>query len=182
MAGPRRRMSSSSCAASSPLRAARTRSSSSSATGARRSPAPARRRSATWARSIGATTSLFPFDERMDRYLRGTGRAALADLAKANAAMLVADPEVEAEPEKYFDRVIEIDLTTLEPHVVGPHTPDLARPLSEIAAAVESEGYPDGSPPRSSAPARTRRTRTSRAPPPSRSRRSTTARRCRRTS
>ena len=57
--------------------------------------------------------------------------------------MLVADPEVEAEPEKYFDRVVEIDLTTLEPMIVGPHTPDLARSLSEIAAAVESEGYPD---------------------------------------
>jgi len=91
----------------------------------------------------GATTSVFPFDERMELYLRGTGRAALADLAKANRDLLVADPEVEQEPEKYFDRVVEIDLSTLEPMIVGPHTPDLARSLTEIAAAVEREGYPD---------------------------------------
>ena len=96
---------------------------------------------------LGATTSVFPFDERMDLYLRGTGRAALADLAKQNRDLLVADPEVEADPEKYFDHVIEIDLSTLEPMIVGPHTPDLARPISEIAAAVEKEGYPDKSPP-----------------------------------
>ena len=91
----------------------------------------------------GATTSLFPYDRRMELYLRGTGRAALADLADTNREMLVADPEVEAEPEKYFDRVIEIDLTTLEPYIVGPHTPDLARSLSELKEAVTAEGYPD---------------------------------------
>ncbi len=91
----------------------------------------------------GATTSIFPYDRRMELYLRGTGRADLADLANANREMLVADPEVEAEPEKYFDRLIEIDLTTLEPYVVGPHTPDLARSLSELKAAVAAEGYPD---------------------------------------
>ena len=91
----------------------------------------------------GATTSVFPFDERMDLYLRGTGRAALADLAKAHREMLVADPEVEAHPERYFDRVIEIDLTALEPMIVGPHTPDLARSLTEIKEAVATEGYPD---------------------------------------
>ncbi len=92
---------------------------------------------------LGATTSVFPFDEPMDRYLRGTDRAALADLAERNAALLAADPEVERDPARFFARVVEIDLSTLEPHLVGPHTPDLARPVSEVAAAVAKEGYPD---------------------------------------
>jgi aconitate hydratase len=92
---------------------------------------------------VGATTSIFPFDETMDRYLRGTSRAKLADLAAQNRDLLTADEEVEKDPEKYFSRVIEIDLATLEPHLVGPHTPDLARPVSKMAAAVASEGYPD---------------------------------------
>jgi aconitate hydratase len=92
---------------------------------------------------LGATTSIFPYDRRMGTYLRGTGRADLANLADRYQQLLAADPEVEMEPEKYFDRVVEIDLSTLEPHVVGPHTPDLARPISEMAAAVARERYPD---------------------------------------
>jgi aconitate hydratase A / 2-methylisocitrate dehydratase len=90
----------------------------------------------------GATTSIFPFDRRMEIYLRATRRGALADLAKANIDLLAADPEVEASPEKYFSRVVEIDLDSLEPHLVGPHTPDLARPLSKVPAAVKEKGYP----------------------------------------
>ena len=92
---------------------------------------------------VGATTSLFPFDERAVTYLNATERASIADLAREYAHLLSADPEVAEDPEAYFDRVIDIDLSTLEPHVVGPHTPDLARPISEVAAAVTSEGYPD---------------------------------------
>jgi aconitate hydratase len=90
----------------------------------------------------GATTSIFPFDRRMEIYLRATRRSALADLANANLDLLAADPEVEASPEKFFSRVVDIDLDTLEPHLVGPHTPDLARPLSKVPAAVKENGYP----------------------------------------
>ena len=92
---------------------------------------------------LGATTSVFPYDDRMAAYLRATERAALADLADANAELLVADPEVAATPEDFFEQIIDIDLSELEPHVVGPHRPDLARPVSEMAAAVRREGYPD---------------------------------------
>ncbi len=92
---------------------------------------------------LGATTSVFPFDDSMDRYLRGTDRPALADLASRFRKLLAADPEVESSPEKFFSRVVEIDLSTLEPHLVGPHTPDLARPISKVAEAVRTEGYPD---------------------------------------
>jgi aconitate hydratase len=90
----------------------------------------------------GATTSVFPYDARMEVYLRATKRGALADLANANRDLLAADPEVEASPEKFYDRVVEIDLSTLEPHLVGPHTPDLARPLSKVPAAVKENSYP----------------------------------------
>ena len=90
----------------------------------------------------GATTSVFPFDERMAAYLERTDRAAAADVCNRHAAALRADPEVEADPDKFFDRVIEIDLTTLEPHLVGPHTPDLGHALSDMAADVKREGYP----------------------------------------
>jgi aconitate hydratase len=91
---------------------------------------------------LGATTSIFPYDERMERYLKATGREQLADLANRHRALLCADPEVEAKPEKFFDRIVEIDLSTLEPHVVGPHTPDLARPVSRMASDVREKGYP----------------------------------------
>jgi aconitate hydratase len=90
----------------------------------------------------GATTSMFPYDASMKRYLEATRRGDLAVLADENADLLVADPEVLADPDKYFDRVVEIDLSTLEPHIVGPHTPDLARPVSEMAADTAREGYP----------------------------------------
>ncbi len=92
---------------------------------------------------LGATCSVFPFDARMATYLRTTERAALAELAAQNLDLLTADPETAIRPEDYYDEVVEIDLSTLEPHLVGPHTPDLARPLSEVARAVKSEGYPD---------------------------------------
>ena len=92
---------------------------------------------------VGATTSIFAFDETMARYLRGTGRAELAELAERHRELLVADPEVEREPQRFFSRIIEIDLARLEPHLVGPHTPDLARPVSEMKGAVERERYPD---------------------------------------
>lgn len=91
----------------------------------------------------GATTSTFPYDERMGAYLRATGRAELAALAESNLDLVTADHETAARPEKYYDRVIEIDLDALEPHLVGPHTPDLARPISAMAAAVAKEGYVD---------------------------------------
>ncbi len=92
---------------------------------------------------IGATTSIFAFDAAMARYLRGTERAALAELAEQHRDLLTPDPEVEQEPGKFFWKVIEIDLNTLEPHLVGPHTPDLARPVSQMAQAVRDEDYPD---------------------------------------
>ena len=92
---------------------------------------------------LGATTSVFPFDAKMDAYLRATDRAALADLAKARPHLVAADPEVEANPERFFEKVIEMDLSRLEPHLVGPHTPDLARPVSEMAGAVSEHDYPD---------------------------------------
>jgi aconitate hydratase len=91
---------------------------------------------------LGATTSLFPFDQRMADYLRATGRADWASLAEAQAAHLVADAEVFANPEKYYDEIVDIDLSALEPQVVGPHTPDLARPVSQLPADVKNEGYP----------------------------------------
>jgi aconitate hydratase len=79
----------------------------------------------------------------MAAYLESTGRKAIADMCRANAAHLRADDEVAANPEAYYDQIIEIDLDTLEPHVVGPFTPDLARPLSAFKAEIEKEGYPE---------------------------------------
>jgi len=92
---------------------------------------------------LGATTSIFPYDEKMRAYLVGTERGEIARLADAHQAMLCADPEVEAAPEKYFDQVIEINLSTLEPHIVGPHSPDVAHPISRLKQDVISEKYPD---------------------------------------
>ena len=94
---------------------------------------------------LGATTSVFPYDERMERYLRATGRGDLADLANANTALVTPDDEVADDPGRYFDRLVEIDLSTLEPHVVGPHSPDRARPISMLAAEVadDSNGFID---------------------------------------
>ncbi len=91
---------------------------------------------------IGATTSLFPFDQRMAAYLRATERADVAALAEQIAQHLQPDPEVEAEPERFYDRVIEIDLSTLEPHVVGPYSPDLDRPISALKAELAEKDYP----------------------------------------
>ncbi|MTI38146.1 aconitate hydratase, partial [Fulvivirga lutimaris] len=91
---------------------------------------------------IGATTSTFGYDESMDRYLRATERAEVADLANGVKEHLTGDPEVYANPEKYFDQVIEIDLSTLEPHVNGPFTPDKATPVSQMRAEAEKNGWP----------------------------------------
>jgi aconitate hydratase len=90
----------------------------------------------------GATTSLFPFDARMAAYLRATDRSAVADLAETHAAELRADPEVEANPEAHFDRVVEINLSDLGPRVVGPHTPDRGRAISALGAECDAEGWP----------------------------------------
>ncbi|MBU1011138.1 MAG: aconitate hydratase [Bacteroidetes bacterium] len=92
---------------------------------------------------IGATTSLFGYDAKMEAYLRGTNRSLVADEANKVKAHLTADPEVYAHPEKYFDQVIEIDLSTLEPHINGPFTPDLATPVSKFAAAVKENNWPE---------------------------------------
>ena len=91
---------------------------------------------------IGATTSLFPYDDATSRYLKSTGREAIDDAARAVAHHLRADDEVLANPGDYFDQVIEIDLSTLEPLINGPHTPDLARPLSALGAEAAEKGWP----------------------------------------
>jgi len=91
---------------------------------------------------IGATTSIFGFDEKSAAYLSGTGRADIAQLATGIADHLTGDPEVYANPENFFDQVIEINLSELEPHVNGPFTPDLAWPISKFAAAVKENAWP----------------------------------------
>jgi aconitate hydratase len=91
---------------------------------------------------IGATTSTFGYDASMARYLESTGRADVAALANGVKEHLTADPEVYANPEKYFDQVIEIDLDTLEPHLNGPFTPDLATPISKMKEMAEKNGWP----------------------------------------
>ena len=87
---------------------------------------------------LGATTSMFPFDAKMAAYLRATGRGELVPLAERNQQMLAPDAEVEAHPEKHYDTVVELDLSTLEPYIVGPHSPDRARPISKLAAEVRN--------------------------------------------
>ncbi|MCB0788899.1 MAG: aconitate hydratase [Flavobacteriales bacterium] len=91
---------------------------------------------------IGATTSTFGYDDSMRRFLMGTGRAEVAKLADGIAEHLTGDAEVYADPAKYFDQVIEIDLSTLEPHVNGPFTPDLAHPISKFGEEVKKNGWP----------------------------------------
>ncbi len=91
---------------------------------------------------IGATTSTFGYDESMERYLRSTGRAEVAELANEIKAHLTGDPEVYADPASYFDQVIEINLDELEPHLNGPFTPDLATPISQMKEAAAKNDWP----------------------------------------
>jgi aconitate hydratase len=91
---------------------------------------------------IGATTSTFGYDDSMERYLRSTGRAEIADLANGIRPHLTADAEVYANPEQYFDQVIEINLDELEPHLNGPFTPDLATPISKMKEVAAANGWP----------------------------------------
>ncbi len=91
---------------------------------------------------IGATTSLFAYDEAIARYLKSTGREATADAANAVAHHLRPDDEVLADPASYYDQVIEIDLSALTPHINGPHTPDLAREVKDLGAEARAEGWP----------------------------------------
>ena len=91
---------------------------------------------------IGATTSIFGYDDAMARYLKSTGRESTADAANAVAHHLRSDDEVLADPARYYDQVIEIDLAELRPHINGPHTPDLAREVSALGAEAEANGWP----------------------------------------
>lgn len=91
---------------------------------------------------IGATTSTFGYDESMARYLQSTGRTDVASMANAISEHLTGDPEVYSNPELYFDKVIEIDLNTLEPHLNGPFSPDLATPISQMKAEALKHGWP----------------------------------------
>lgn len=99
---------------------------------------------------IGATCSLFPYDKTMETYLRATGRKSIADLANKHIDLLTQDPEIEKEigenkenAIKYFDQLIEINLSELEPYIVGPHTPDLGRPISKMAEDLKNNRYLD---------------------------------------
>jgi aconitate hydratase len=99
---------------------------------------------------IGATCSLFPYDKTMETYLRATGRKTIADIANKHIDLLTQDPEIEKEVEenkenaiKYFDQLIEINLSELEPYIVGPHTPDLGRPISKMAEDLKNNRYLD---------------------------------------
>ena len=91
---------------------------------------------------LGATCSVFPFDSRLATYLKATEREAIAELAEKNKDLLCADPEVLKNPQNYYDEVIEIHLSELEPHITGPHSPDAARPLSELKEAARKESWP----------------------------------------
>ncbi len=92
---------------------------------------------------IGATTSVFGYDRKMQEYLNGTGRKEIADMAETIKSDLTADDDVYSNPRKYFDEVIEIDLSELEPHINGPFTPDLATPVSKFTQAVKENGWPE---------------------------------------
>ncbi len=92
---------------------------------------------------LGATTSIFPFDERISNYLKATERTDVAELAEQYKAFLTPDAAVLANPAQYYDEVVEIDLSTLEPYVVGPHSPDRARKISDFAAEIAKEGFPE---------------------------------------
>ena len=88
---------------------------------------------------LGATTSVFPYDDRMSKYLKSTGRSELAKLADSNQDLLRPDKETEENPEAFFDHVVEIDLSKLEPHVAGPHSPDRVRPISQLINEVNDD-------------------------------------------
>ncbi|MFO7370011.1 MAG: aconitate hydratase, partial [Bacteroidales bacterium] len=92
---------------------------------------------------IGATTSVFGYDQKMQEYLKGTGRVEIADMAEKIKSELTADEDVYQNPGKYFDELIEINLSELEPHINGPFTPDLATPVSKFASAVKENGWPE---------------------------------------
>ena len=92
---------------------------------------------------LGATGDVFPFDNRMATYLKATGRPELAEIAEKYKHLLTADPEVEKDPGQYYDRIVEINLSKLEPHITGPHSPDRARPISALAKEAKEEGFPD---------------------------------------
>jgi len=92
---------------------------------------------------VGATCSLFPYDERMEVYLNATGRADLAKLAGQFRQMLVPDAECTIDPDRYYDQVVRINLSELEPHINGPYTPDLATPISQMAGFIRQNDYPD---------------------------------------
>src|SRR2546430_872875 len=91
---------------------------------------------------LGATTSVFPYDGPMATYLRATDRADVAALADRHAEHLVADPAVLEDPKRFYDEIVEIDLDQLEPHVVGPHSPDRDRPISRLAGEARQNGWP----------------------------------------
>src|SRR5436309_4238239 len=91
---------------------------------------------------LGATTSIFPFDPRMAAYLRATDRGDLAALAEEFREQLVADPQVAEQPKEFYDEIIAINLDELEPHIVGPHSPDRGRPVSKLGAEVRQQGWP----------------------------------------
>ena len=92
---------------------------------------------------VGATTSIFPYDKKMYEYLEATDRKDIADLAHKIKDYLKADKEVHENPEKYYDQVIEINLSELEPHIVGPYSPDLSREISDMPTAVKNNNYDD---------------------------------------
>jgi len=92
---------------------------------------------------VGATCSFFAYDDKMKVYLEHTGRGEIAQLATKNAALLTPDPEVNSNPQRYYDQYIKINLSELEPYINGPYSPDVAHPISEFSAFVKEKGYPE---------------------------------------